>query len=316
MKLAILGAGAFGREHAARLCVRPEILLAIADCDEAVAESVAHSFNASVHAADGYDLIRSFEPNAVVIATPGHTHFEYARFCLEQRVPVLVEKPIASTSTEALELCRLSMETGTLLMPGHTLRFSTPHRRIAQMVADGLIGQPKHFFSRRFRDSAHKRAYRDIDPVGMTMIHDIDLGLWITGAGLTDFTAVRSVPKDRGSLTDVSGVGESGVGWHLQTAWFHETGRVPPDRVEVIGTIGSIEFEVGSGIRRYTSDGEVTESVAEDDPLVREHDVFIKAANGLETPPVTARNAYEGLLIAEAILQAIGVPATGKAKQQ
>ena len=50
-----------------------------------------------------------------VIASPATTHYAYAKFFVERRIPVFVEKPLATTAEEAQELVDLSVKNGTLL---------------------------------------------------------------------------------------------------------------------------------------------------------------------------------------------------------
>ena len=50
-----------------------------------------------------------------VVATPASTHYGYAKFFLERKIPVLVEKPIATTGAEAQELADIAQRNGTIL---------------------------------------------------------------------------------------------------------------------------------------------------------------------------------------------------------
>ncbi|MBR4785065.1 MAG: Gfo/Idh/MocA family oxidoreductase [Fibrobacter sp.] len=50
-----------------------------------------------------------------VVTTPAVTHYGYAKFFLEQKIPVLVEKPLAITGEEAQELVDISLRNDTLL---------------------------------------------------------------------------------------------------------------------------------------------------------------------------------------------------------
>lgn len=59
-----------------------------------------------------------FSPEKVdfaVVASPAATHYHYVKFLLERKIPVLVEKPLATTAREAMELVDLSLRNDTLL---------------------------------------------------------------------------------------------------------------------------------------------------------------------------------------------------------
>ena len=55
------------------------------------------------------------EINFAVIASPATTHYAYAKIFLERRIPVFVEKPLATTPEEAQELVDLAAKNGTTL---------------------------------------------------------------------------------------------------------------------------------------------------------------------------------------------------------
>src|SRR5690606_20685780 len=104
------------------------------DPNVTAATETAKRFGIECISNDGVALIENFSPDAVVIASPGHTHADLARCTLQAGLPTLLEKPIALTAVDAEIICRLARESRTLLMPGHTLRFSAPHQRIIEMV--------------------------------------------------------------------------------------------------------------------------------------------------------------------------------------
>jgi predicted dehydrogenase len=56
--------------------------------------------------------------DAVNVVTPTSTHFELARTLLEQGKHVLIEKPMTHTIAEAIEMARVSKETGRLVQVG------------------------------------------------------------------------------------------------------------------------------------------------------------------------------------------------------
>ncbi len=61
---------------------------------------------------------------AIIVATPNESHFGYAKQCLESGVPVFIEKPITTTSSDAEKLMKLSMQGNVLLAVGHIYRYN------------------------------------------------------------------------------------------------------------------------------------------------------------------------------------------------
>ncbi|GAA4446560.1 oxidoreductase [Actinokineospora soli] len=84
---------------------------------------------------DHRDLIADGGLDAVVVTTPNDTHAEVCRDLLDAGVPVCVEKPLATTLAEGLELAALAESRGTVL-------FTSFHRRYNARVRDLLLGLP------------------------------------------------------------------------------------------------------------------------------------------------------------------------------
>ena len=95
--------------------------------------------------------------------------------------------------------------------------------------------------SRRYRDDTHAVRYPDTDPVVMTLIHDIDVAQWVTGSDFDSVAARRSKSVDFRSMTTVSATTATGVICELRTAWTFTGEDLPPDRVELVGSGGSVE---------------------------------------------------------------------------
>jgi predicted dehydrogenase len=91
-------------------------------------------------------LLKSREVDAVAIATPVSSHYELAKAALEAGKHVFVEKPLAASSDEALELIALAAEQELVLMPGHTFLYSPPVNMIRDLIQSGELGEI-HFIS-------------------------------------------------------------------------------------------------------------------------------------------------------------------------
>ncbi|HET7405465.1 MAG TPA: Gfo/Idh/MocA family oxidoreductase, partial [Candidatus Bathyarchaeia archaeon] len=78
--------------------------------------------------------------NAVHICTPNSTHFEIASEFLKRGKHVLVEKPLATRSSQAFELVRLARQKGLVLSTGHVHRFNNGVRSLRRMLENGVLG--------------------------------------------------------------------------------------------------------------------------------------------------------------------------------
>jgi predicted dehydrogenase len=98
---------------------------------------------------DAENIIGSSEIDAVVIATPVHTHFGLAKRALLQGKHVLIEKPMTSSVGEADELINLASQKGLTLMADHTFLYTGAVQKIKEIIDTSVIGSPLYFDSAR-----------------------------------------------------------------------------------------------------------------------------------------------------------------------
>jgi len=93
------------------------------------------------------DLLALSDLDAVVVATPDPTHYEFSLRCLESGRHVLVEKPMTRDSTEAAELAALAESRGLVLAVGHIALYHVgiTHLRAVVRTAEA----PQEVVSRR-----------------------------------------------------------------------------------------------------------------------------------------------------------------------
>lgn len=116
--------------------------------------------------------------HAVAIVTPVRFHFDMARSCLEAGKHVFIEKPMARSVAECLELIERSEEKGLTLMLGHTFIYSAPVRRIKEIYEWGDIGEIQYISSRRLNLGLFQT---DINVAWDLAPHDISIILYILG---------------------------------------------------------------------------------------------------------------------------------------
>jgi predicted dehydrogenase len=86
------------------------------------------------------DLLCDDDLDAIVIATPASTHHPLAAAALRAGKHVFVEKPLASSSADALDLLQIADSAGLVLMPGHTFVYSPPVTMIRDLIESGELG--------------------------------------------------------------------------------------------------------------------------------------------------------------------------------
>lgn len=168
IRVGVIGAGHFGREHARIYSQSDEAqLVAVCDTDETHGKPVAEACGTEFFS-DYKELIGKVD--AVSLAVPTVSHAAIACELLDARIAVLVEKPIACTLEESDKMIGAAERGSTVLQVGHLERFNP-----AVIAARRIATQPRFFEAHRL--SVFTPRSLDIDVVMDLMIHDIDVVL-------------------------------------------------------------------------------------------------------------------------------------------
>jgi predicted dehydrogenase len=146
------------------------------------------------------DLLNGADLDAVVIATPVHSHFRMAKDCLSMGKHVFVEKPMTRTAAEGEELVVLAERKGLVLMVGHTFLFSPAVRRMKGIIDAGDIGEVQYVAARRLNLGLFQK---DINVAWDLAPHDISILLHLLDERPTSVSCQGSSHVTRG-IEDVT----------------------------------------------------------------------------------------------------------------
>ncbi len=113
----------------------------LCDARQAAQERAATRYPGLRATAELDDLLGDAALDAIVVATPVSTHYDIVKAGLLAGKHVFVEKPLAASTSQALELGRLADDSGLVLMPGHTFLYSPPVNMIRDLIDAGEIGE-------------------------------------------------------------------------------------------------------------------------------------------------------------------------------
>lgn len=119
---------------------------------------------------DYRSLIDDPDIDAIAIATPVHAHYELALEALRAGKHVFVEKPMTSTSEQALRLIDEADRRDLVLMVDHTFVYTGAVRKIKQVVASGMLGDIYYYDSTRINLGLFQR---DVDVIWDLAVHDL-----------------------------------------------------------------------------------------------------------------------------------------------
>ncbi|MFS0892877.1 Gfo/Idh/MocA family protein [Microbacterium sp. 179-I 3D3 NHS] len=287
----VIGLGRFGRRHLEVALAHPLLrVVGVADSRRAVARAVAAETGVTAWSDDAADMVRRLRPEAVCIASSSPSHVVLAEAAAEMGAAVLVEKPVADDAA-GLERLR-ALSASAVVMPAHVLRFSAPYVALARRLAAGELGDLVSISAERHRGRDHRRSYPSADPVSMTMVHDLDLVLWLGGEDIVEVTA-SGTRNDSADPTVVAQLrSDSGRLHHVRASWALEPGA-GEDRLTAYGdrAIDRVEVRDGSGLRSA---------------LEAEWEEFVRCALARAASSViSVADAVHGLEIAAAIRRSL-----------
>jgi predicted dehydrogenase len=124
------------------------------------------------------DIDEDRDIDAVVIATPVRFHYEMAARSLKAGKHTFIEKPMAVNSDQCEELIGLADRGKRMLMVGHTFLYSTPIRRIKEIVDSRDLGEIQYISAQRLNLGLFQT---DINVAWDLAPHDIAIILHIMG---------------------------------------------------------------------------------------------------------------------------------------
>src|SRR5882724_4823773 len=179
-RIAVIGAGLIGRTHIGvlRSGHSDYTLAAVADPSPAAAregEALGYPVYAGIE-----EMLDRVKPHGAIVAVPNQMHVKVGLACIARKIPIIVEKPVADSVAEALELVEAGERANVAILTGHHRRHNPIMRKAVEIIAGGGIGRvvaanalwlshkPKDYFDVAWRREAGG------GPVLINAIHDID----------------------------------------------------------------------------------------------------------------------------------------------
>jgi predicted dehydrogenase len=330
LKLGVVGAGAWGRNHVRTAAGLADAeLAAVCDPDPKVREQVARQYPATYVSGDVTELLG--RADAVIIASPAATHARLALRCIEAGKPCLVEKPFALSVRDAESVAQSAARQGVPVVAGHLLVFHPAVERMRALVRGGELGIVYYLYGLRVnlgQVRADENALWSFGP------HDVSVTLSLLGE-----VPVRVAAQGRSYLQptveDVVFLTmefASGVLAHMQLSWLDPHKE---RRLTVVGAKKMVVFDdmepreklriYDRGVDRPPDYGSYGESLAirEGDicipripnvePLAVELGHFARVARGIEASRADAEDGVRVVRVLEAASRSLaggGTPVT------
>ncbi len=174
---------------------------------------------------------------AVVVSTPIHTHHMLAKEALTAGKHVMVEKPLAASVSESVELINIAQARNLMVMVGHTFLYNPAVQELRRLVGDGELGRVYYVDAARLNLGLFQRRANviwDLAP------HDISILMYVLGMTPVAVSARGSmcVQDDVYDVAYLELLFESGVSAHVHVSW------LDPAKVRRITVVGDKKMAV------------------------------------------------------------------------
>jgi len=173
LNVAVVGIGAMGKNHA-RVCssIKNVNLVAVCDTNENTAKEISEKYNTKCYL-DCKRMLAKEIVDAVSVCVPTKLHKEVAIGIIKKGINVLVEKPIATTVSEAKEIINEAKKKNVKLMIGHIERFNPVVIELKKRIMRNELGKIYKVHSVRL--SQFPKRVIDVGVIVDLAIHEIDI---------------------------------------------------------------------------------------------------------------------------------------------
>jgi UDP-N-acetylglucosamine 3-dehydrogenase len=319
LKVAVIGVGSMGRNHARVYWELPDVnLVGVADANIATADAIAKRYNTKAYT-DYKQLLDEQRPDAVTISVPTIYHLEIALEVIRRGIHLLIEKPIAFNVEEGEKIIAAARQAGVQLMIGHIERFNPAVIALKQHLENGDLGKVFQVDARR--QGPLPARINDVGVVIDLAVHDLDIMRYVTKAEVVRIYAetARGIhSKFEDLLTSLIRLSDGTVGtliinWITPTKIreFFVTGEKGLFRVDYLTQdLFFYENAVTQGsdwdplrMLRGVSEGQMVRYVVnKKEPLRSELESFLAAVRGEIPAAVTGTDGLRALELAQAMV--------------
>lgn len=206
------------------------------------------------------EMLSDHHPDAVMIATPEFDHLAPTLCAAKTGCHIFLEKPIATTLQDTLQIINACNQADIKLMLGHILRFEASYALIHSAIQEGSVGKLLSMYARRITSiNEANRLKGRVTPLTYIGVHDIDQMLWYHPVPVKSVYA-RAL---YGRVSELLGTYDSAwvmmefedgalgvheVGWCLPESWAQWSkssswGGFGDVRMNIIGSHGNLNLD-------------------------------------------------------------------------
>ena len=217
--------------------------------------------------AENIDYIINQKVDWAILASPASVRKEFAEPLLKNKIPILLEKPVADNLADGVFIENIAHKYSTSVGVGYCCRFLTPAIKIKKLIDRDAIGRifygsflvgsfmPRWRPRLDFRQSVSSKARLGGGAL-LELSHEIDLALWFFGKLQVDFAKLSSSKELNLEIEDTVNINASsnkGCNINIHLNFLQ---KVPSRFCYIVGTEGTISWDLLTNKAEIITDNE------------------------------------------------------------
>ncbi len=219
IKIGVIGYGYWGPNLVRTFAeAQHGTVVAVSDLDPKKLATVNKRYPAVRTTNDFQDILRDPEIDAVAIATPVSTHFEFGMAALKAGKHVWLEKPMTETSLQARKLVDEAAKRNLIVFVDHTFVYTGAVRKMAEVIKSGDLGRVYYYDSIRVNLGLFQR---DVNVISDLAVHDFSILDYLLGEHPVAISAsgINHFPGTPENLAYITLFYDSGTIAHVNVSW-------------------------------------------------------------------------------------------------
>jgi len=219
IKIGVIGYGYWGPNLVRTFAeAQHGTVVAVSDLDPKKLAQVNKRYPAVRTTNNFQDLLRDPEIDAVAIATPVSTHFEFGMAALKAGKHVWLEKPMTETSLQARKLCDEAAKRNLVVFVDHTFVYTGAVRKMGEVIKSGDLGRVYYYDSIRVNLGLFQR---DVNVISDLAVHDFSILDYLLGEHPVAISAsgINHFPGTPENLAYITLFYDSGTIAHVNVSW-------------------------------------------------------------------------------------------------
>ena len=219
IKIGVIGYGYWGPNLVRTFAEAQQgTIVAVSDLDPKKLAQVNKRYPAVKTTNDFQELLRNPEIDAIAIATPVSTHFEFGMAALKAGKHLWLEKPMTETSLQARKLVDEAAKRNLTLFVDHTFVYTGAVRKMGDVIKSGDLGRVYYYDSIRVNLGLFQR---DVNVISDLAVHDFSILDYLLGEHPVAISAsgINHFPGTPENLAYITLFYDSGTIAHINVSW-------------------------------------------------------------------------------------------------